>query len=1184
MRELKGDDEDPQVDGLSNDGLLAAMASLAQNLMTNPLLQITSPDSPKPPPMPSSPQGGSLKKKSDKNVKKKLREQILAGDLSRRGNLLHATSADANATLKNLDLQGASAGVHTALSGSQSSEPLKVIQMPPSGERGADINSSIGTSLPLTQSDGAMLMSCHTSLSGGTSQAHEASVSVGTVTSETDPGAELSSTDEDRKVIEIQMALEKLDLSLEMSEDTISIQVVNNPSSIGNASGSDAIPNNVEPVMPNTSVAVDVQVPDSFVKPFACENEGCNYRAMTKDALFKHLSKTHNYTDEMIAEIKKNHGKFAPFRCQMCSKTFTRNSNLRAHCQTVHSLSHEEMVKLKIKRQYNKKTEKVEVEVSNHQASGVRNNPTCVQSVTPLNHAASNESLLHQHVSADGRRERLDVPSVQNAVYGLDWMKQEYPSTAFEQTPPLSLAVPELSQDNCLPVGLPMQPTQGVPVNSLSAGGQAPPAVAMPGYRMEGQSSLYGPATEQCSHGQHLSGPSVPSKCLAGPQTGDFLPAGSLPLTQVSAGLPLPQAVPILAGSLSPDKTKKPKVSKPRITKPKIEKSELESSKKPIQKRPAVKNSEADEGFSPYRPYRCVHQGCIAAFTIQQNLILHYRAVHHSALPKFEENVTDDERHEQDQRENSGRREVKEEREPETSEAFQVNEFRCQVKDCSRIFQVVTSLLQHYLQLHKFTLDKAGALMSTISLGRFQCDQPGCPAFFTAFWKYIGHIEEDHKEAKVSKVEPVEGLYRCEVDGCDRGYATRSNLLRHTMKKHQDLYKLQLMKQRKNQEREKLCSKKSPLQCAVKNSNEKENVQDNKKVIQKGNDKKRSDEEKSNHWTKYGKPSLKSKEEASAMCTKKFPLQYPCMIKGCESVVSSERNILRHYIRHGLSERYLEEQRSHFIFCKKFSRSWYRDRSSRSEDSEDKSEDSSIEPSENDEEEEEEDDTTETGPRGSETEESSKPASAREEPELSDAKQSTDESSGSKSVASMVVKRKRGRPRKLHPEDAAPVAHRRVTERSRVTRSNPVNHAGDGSDSAPAPAGNAVSAEEKQPDQSVALNSFKPMGFEVSFLKFLEESTQPARPPKRKTSEDVAGEIALKRQHNIQLKTATVLCKRSDAYIQPRDAPNRIDFRNPQKLTSLRNVKIVVDQTFSKGTDRLLRQLQEMRPIVMLQK
>ncbi|KAJ8270814.1 hypothetical protein GJAV_G00119580 [Gymnothorax javanicus] len=1156
MREQKGNEE-TQTGGLSNDGLLAAMASLAQNLMTNPLLQITSDEPQKSPMMPRSPPSDSLKK-SEKNVKKKLREQILAGDISRKGNLPPATSADGNATLKNLDFQEMLNSVHSTSSGSQSSELSTVIQTCSDGEKGDDLNTSLATSVPPPQSNGMMLAASNTPVSSS-SHPSEASVSGSTVTNEPDSGADLLPSDEDKIIIEIQRAFEKLDLNM---ETTNVAEEVNN-SSVSDSNGNDVISKNVESVVPNSSVVNDLPVAEGFVKPFACENEGCNYRAMTKDALFKHLIKTHNYTDEMIFEIKKNHGKFAPFRCQMCGKTFTRNSNLRAHCQTVHGLSHAEMVRLKIKRQYIKKEKPVEPEVSNHRVGKVKLSQPCVKNVSKLDPPGENESLKQQCMSPDVRLEQLSEASLQNAVFGQEWMKQEYHSFDLEQTS-TTLAVPDQSQeDKGLSASQPMQQTQGMAINNFSASGQAPPAVAMTGYCMHSQSTVYAPTVEQSSHGQHVSVPSMPSQCPAVPHYEGFSPAESTPMVQVSAGIP--QADQVQAGTLSPDGGKRLKVFKPRITKPKVEKPDVESPKKPNQKRPVAKTTEVDEGFSPYRPYRCVHRGCTAAFTIQQNLILHYRAIHQSVLPKFEDNAEDEveiERRDQQKK-------VEEQHAAEGSEVLEVSEFRCQVKDCSSIFQVVTSLLQHYLQLHKFTLDKAGALMSTINLGRFQCDQPDCTAFFTAFWKYIGHIEADHREKKASKVEPVDGLYRCEVDGCDRGYATRSNLLRHTMKKHQDLYKLQLMTQRKTQEREKLWTKKSQL-GTLKNTNGKENMQDNKKPIPKGSDKKKSDEEKSNHWTKYGKPSLKSKEEASAMCNKKFPLQYPCMIKGCESVVSSERNILKHYIRHGLSERYLEEQRSHFIFCKKLPRSKYRDRSYRSEDSEE-SEETSFDLSENDD--------IETDLRGSETE-SSKPTSAREEPELSDAKQSTDESFGTTSVASIVVKRKRGRPRKINRDE--PVAHRRRTERSRVTRSNTINHVGNGSESGTTC--NTDPTQDKQQDQNNALNSFKPMGFEVSFLKFLEESTQSPQPPKRQSSDDISGEMALKRQHNIQLKNATVLCKRSDAYLQPRDSPNHICFRNPQKMKSLRNVKIVVDQTFSKVMDRLLKQLQEMQPVVILQK
>ncbi len=74
--------------------------------------------------------------------------------------------------------------------------------------------------------------------------------------------------------------------------------------------------------------------------------KGCTYSAMTKDALFKHLVKLHNYTDDMLSQMKDQFN-VAPFSCQKCSKAFTRNSNLKAHYLTVHNFSQEDIKKIK---------------------------------------------------------------------------------------------------------------------------------------------------------------------------------------------------------------------------------------------------------------------------------------------------------------------------------------------------------------------------------------------------------------------------------------------------------------------------------------------------------------------------------------------------------------------------------------------------------------------------------------------------------------------------------------------------------------------------------------------------------------------------------------------------------------------------------------------------------------------
>lgn len=1031
----------------------------AQNLMLNPMAQITSPD---PHSSATGPQPPETQRKIiEQDVKKKLREQILAGDFQRRNSSSHLTSTDTNDSSKNWVSSNPATPVAHYSGAHQSHKLSKMIE-----------TTSVGQVIDIKKNNLTYSGQIHAApnpqsfihFREPSSQHHDTITPTIILANDVDPGPSQSFPNQQYWMMEIQTALEKLDLDRVVSEK----------------------PQPCFPVKPSTNdeshesfrynVSKDkvTQLSDGFLKPFACEKENCTYRAMTKDAVLKHLTKTHNYTEEMINNMKKNNEKFAPFSCQMCNKTFTRNSNLRAHCQTAHRLSPEAVSKL------NPKRNTVGFVNSKDQAGGSAPPALSAQTLNADNSPHPMTETMTHHYSLQ------------------DVTKQENLSQPFQ----LSLCSGKTDLRSCdNNHSTVMQTAQSISRHSQ----QLTPAPTMSGYQMNPLSSVMTPQplhtshnTEQCSNGQQMPASTVPTQYLPSKQAGVSLPG--IPTTVSMTTSDAHQTGPLFE--------KQPKINKQKMYRPKVETLKKTKETKP----------DSIDSFSPYRPYRCVHHGCVAAFTIQHNLILHYRAVHQSALSTFEVSTENDENEGQDELSDP---EESSSLENTEGEVIQITEFWCQVKDCSRVFQNVPSLLQHYLQLHKFTMDKAGSLMSSINLGRFRCDQQGCTASFTAFWKYIGHVKEDHERGSLPKVEPVDGMYKCDVDGCDLAYATRSNLLRHTIKKHNDIYKLQLVNQQKSEERLKL------------SSDGKENIESNKKISQKGCDKKKTDKSKSNHWTKYGNPSLKTKDEASAMCTKRYTLQYPCMIKGCETVMNSERSIMKHYMGHGLSERYLEEQRSHFIFCKKSSRQRYR--SVRSDDSK----------SENSSEISESEDTADTGLEGSEYE-YSKPVLRKrvttDNPELP----SNDDSSEAMSDGSVVMRRKRGRPRKLHLDQI--VKRKRV---SRSTRSNAVYHGDNGSDSS---SSNTMTQDN--------LTSFKPMGFEMSFLKFLEQSEHP-----------------LKRK--INLKTA-VLDKKSCAYLQLKDSS--VDFRNPQQLTSLNNVKIIVDGAYSGVADLLLKQLQEMRPTVVLEK
>uniref|UniRef100_A0A667WNP4 Zinc finger protein 292a n=1 Tax=Myripristis murdjan TaxID=586833 RepID=A0A667WNP4_9TELE len=771
-------------------------------------------------------------------------------------------------------------------------------------------------------------------------------------------------------LMEISKAFQRLDL-IEAAQE----KMLGNLSLEQNVTQSDPNSDSEKSKLLQTKDRQDDKPWEKVPKPFKCDQDDCEYSFMTKEALFKHLSKMHDFSNEMIEELKRTPVKLSPYPCQICPKTFTRTTGLRIHYEKVHRLSKPEMQRLKI--------------------------------------SARNRRAFRLNKDTLSSRTTTEVK----------------------------------------------------------------------------KSSLVGTTREQ----RGKSDKSFLSKVKE--------PASSLPVASVSS---------------SPEK---PSSSKNTPTK-----DEPHRKEKP-QKKVGLKMCDTDNAFSPYRPYRCVHEGCTAAFTIQQNLILHYRAMHQASLPASKSEIESEKTTDRNGQESISKD----------------NEVRCQVKDCSRVFMGITRLVQHYLLLHKFTRDKATAMMASMNVGTFNCDRPECSLPFDSVEKYIEHIKNYHKEIAISESGTVDMTFKCEYEGCDRVYTTKSNLLRHLIKKHDYVYDPKSSDGRR--------SKSVGLFCSVNNG--KENVE-NKFKVKKKNTKKK-DGKTIEHWTSFGKPTLKSHDEASAMCTKKSSLQYPCMIIGCDAVERAERNIFKHYTTHGLTERYIEDHRSQFIFCKKYSRSRFKDANK----SEGMSSSSSSEETEPD-----ESGTTSSKSSDQKTEE------LVDRIAQEDSKLSNDESAESQASTGTEGGNKRGRPRKpSHPTPACPERIQTLRNRSTVNSSRENSNPG------------TPASQEEQRDQGVMPGSFKPLGLEDSFLKFLE-SSESTHPAKRKLTDRSSSELPSKRQLTHKQKSTT----KSKIPDEFSDCENLIDFRNPLNLKSVSNVKIVIDKTFSDGADLLLKQLQDMRPIVIIKK
>ncbi|XP_041418963.1 zinc finger protein 292 isoform X2 [Xenopus laevis] len=576
----------------------------------------------------------------------------------------------------------------------------------------------------------------------------------------------------------------------------------------------------------------------------------------------------------------------------------------------------------------------------------------------------------------------------------------------------------------------------------------------------------------------------------------------------------------------------------------------------------------ADQGFSTYKPYQCVHQGCTAAFTIQQNLMLHYQAVHKS-VSKF--SLEEGE---------------------ESENGFSRKEFRCMETDCSRIFQEVGSLIQHYMKLHEMIAEEIENVLSVINIGEFKCDQLNCASLFSSCTSYIEHLEEVHEIKRHIKMDGEE-MYKCDCEGCDRVYATRSNLLRHIFNKHNDKHKEHLIRPRKFSLSDQDTTDEKPMKekprvpkqkCETEGNNDlkvkgsKGCLVDRDLKIEQGQTKQET------LPLKYGRHtySLKPKDAAFVECSDNLAKQYPCMIRGCTSVVTSERSIIRHYKCHKLSRAFILKHRNSLIVCKRRARPKSKTESTILKDGEDPNNEISSK--------------KESVPSLLEFDESSLSTSQPSENEKDEmdelaelfiSKLSNEDSTGSDSQAmtSSFVSSDFQETSSCQSEPQKETSNLKRTNKQKhvLNRKRKVVE----SDIQSTETSSTVSGEEvvatlptAEEPPAFDLSSFKPLGFEVSFLKFLEASA---------TQEEESVDLDdFKAESNAELhlikKKIRLSVEVDEFSLESSESDPYLLFANPLHLSDMDNIKIVLDQKFNDYIDLVVKQLNELKPVVVLRR
>ncbi|XP_019367614.1 PREDICTED: zinc finger protein Rlf [Gavialis gangeticus] len=285
-----------------------------------------------------------------------------------------------------------------------------------------------------------------------------------------------------------------------------------------------------------------------------------------------------------------------------------------------------------------------------------------------------------------------------------------------------------------------------------------------------------------------------------------------------------------------------------------------------------------------HKPFHCIHKSCNSAFTNQKGLIRHYRTVH------------------QYNKEQLCLEKDKARTKRELVKCKKI--FACKHKECNKRFICSKALAKHCSDFHNENLEDQKVL-SEMESARFPCNHHQCPAVFYTFNKLKHHLMEEHaNEEKINKDFEIQ----CDFNGCDRIFTNYSRYSQHVYFRHREYYN-RLFGNRKEEQDNLLKDDDNNEQDYLT-----DHYEENKNERQVKDKSKKALKNKEKHPIIF-----KTREEALQMCKEKADQnQYPCIVKGCLSVVKLESSIVRHYKRtHQLTSNYIEQQFEKLVVCVK---------------------------------------------------------------------------------------------------------------------------------------------------------------------------------------------------------------------------------------------------------------------------
>ncbi|XP_075709349.1 zinc finger protein Rlf isoform X2 [Rhinoderma darwinii] len=258
--------------------------------------------------------------------------------------------------------------------------------------------------------------------------------------------------------------------------------------------------------------------------------------------------------------------------------------------------------------------------------------------------------------------------------------------------------------------------------------------------------------------------------------------------------------------------------------------------------------------------------------------------------------------------------------------------FHCIHKSCNSSFTSQRGLVRHYQLVHQYNreslcLEKDKKQKREFGKCRkiFTCKHKDCRKSFIcgrALAKHYkdfheqgdsderefdvfdteNHLKTETEDEESDESESEESEIYCDVEGCNAVFRDHTNYTRHILARHRKCNLYESRRKRKKKEEELDENYGEPKRCTRLIY---------KKRKRKGNN--------LDPLTKGEVVEYKSRGEALQMCAQNIEFtQYPCMVHGCSSVVKLESSIIRHYkLTHTLSVAYISDHMFELVYCVK---------------------------------------------------------------------------------------------------------------------------------------------------------------------------------------------------------------------------------------------------------------------------